>query len=237
MLRVEQVSKSYGSGQVLSSVSFEAHPGRVSAIVGRNGCGKSTLLAIVSGMLRPDSGRVLLADKDLLQNPGLRACIGYLAQGDSLFEELSVSENILFWASAAGHSSGQLSSNRFVRLLGLEEFWGKRISRLSGGMRRRVAICAALLSDPDYILLDEPFAGLDILYRQELVDFLLTLRKMGKAIIYTTHSAQELAALGDVALLLREGEVAVRDDIHALSAAGINLQERLTSYLKGEEDL
>ena len=229
------MSKTYGNRQILNSVSFEVKPGTVAAIIGRNGCGKSTLLAVAAGVLRPDSGRVLLDGQDPATHPNLRRRLGYVAQGDSLFEELSVGDNLRFWGSACGLASSAVTSSPFVELLELGEFWQKRVSRLSGGMRRRAAICAALLHDPEYILLDEPFSGLDMLYRQELSCFLRKMKEMGKTIVYTTHSPEELAALGDSALLLRDGQILREENISAHQNTGTDLQMLFLSYLKGEK--
>jgi len=229
------VSKTYGKRQVLGHVSFAVESGTVAAIIGKNGCGKSTLLAVCAGVLRPDSGQVLLRGKDTATQPNLRRCIGYLAQGDSLFEELSVGDNLRFWGSAAGLCASGVTGSPFVELLGLGDFWQKRVSRLSGGMRRRTAICAALLGDPEYILLDEPFSGLDMIYRQELSAFLNKMREMGKTIIYTTHSPEELAALGDTALLLQDGQILREENIRAHLSGGADLQALFLSYLKGED--
>lgn len=221
---------------MLSGASFVVETGQIAAIIGKNGCGKSTLLSIAATMLRPDSGQVLLDGKDPFKDSRLRRLIGYVAQGDSLFDELSVGDNLRFWASAAGLSGSQLLKNPFVGLLGLGDFWKKRVSRLSGGMRRRAAICAALLGNPRYILLDEPFSGLDMIYRQELGAFLREMRKMGKTLIYTTHSPEELM-LCDVAFLLSRGRVSRREDIPGLIESGADLQVLFLSYLKGEEIL
>jgi len=229
------VSKSYGARCILDGVSFAVEPGTVAAIIGKNGCGKSTLLAVAGGVLRPDSGRILLDGKDPAARPDLRRRIGYLAQGDSLFEELSVGDNLRFWGSAAGLHSSAVAGSPFVELLGLDVFWKKQVSHLSGGMRRRTAICAALLGDPDYILLDEPFSGLDMLYRQDLSAFLCKMREMGKTIIYTTHSPEELAALGELALLLQGGQILRKEIINTHLRQGTNLQTLFLSYLKGED--
>ena len=220
---------------MLSGVDFVVETGTIAAIVGKNGCGKSTLLSIAATMLRPDSGRVLLSGSDPFADPGLRRSIGYVAQGDSLFEELSVGDNLRFWASAAGISREQMLNSPFVELLGLNAFWKKRVSQLSGGMRRRVAICAALLGDPLYIMLDEPFSGLDMLYRRELAGFLREMRTMGKTLLYTTHSPEELSALSDVALLLSGGRIVRREEMRGQDKNTTDLQELFLSYLKGDE--
>ena len=229
------MSKAYGAGQVLNGVSLVVETGQIAAIIGKNGCGKSTLLSIAATMLRPDSGKVLLNGQDPFASSELRRAIGYVAQGDSLFEELSVRDNLRFWASAAGIPGQAVIRSPFVELLGLDAFWSKRVSRLSGGMRRRVAICAALLGDPLYLLLDEPFSGLDMIYRQQLSEFLLEMKQMGKTLIYTTHSPEELSALSDIALLLSGGQIARREDVRALSGSGADMQRLFLSYLKGEK--
>jgi len=226
------VSKTYGAAQVLNGVSFVVESGSIAAIIGKNGCGKSTLLSIVATMLRPDSGRVLLNGTDPFADAKLRRRIGYVAQGDSLFEELSVGDNLRFWASASDINGAQVLKSPFVELLGLNAFWEKRVSRLSGGMRRRTAICAALLSDPMYILLDEPFSGLDMVYRQELGGFLRQMRTMGKTLLYTTHSPDELSALSDVAFLLSQGRIAHKIDTRELSQDKTDWQTLFLSFLK-----
>ena len=219
---------------MLGDVSFSVATGQIAAIIGKNGCGKSTLLSIVAGLLRPDDGRVLLSGEDPFAQPALRRKIGYLAQGDCLFEELSVGDNLRFWASAAGLSREAVRTGPYPELLGLCDFWQKRVCDLSGGMRRRVAICAALLSDPLYILLDEPFTGLDLVYRQELSSFLLAMKGLGKTLLYTTHSPEELASLSDVALLLSDGRIARCEDTKSIKQA--DLQAVFLSYLKGEHN-
>ena len=221
---------------MLKDVSFAVATGQIAAIIGKNGCGKSTLLSIAAGLLRPDDGRVLLGGENPFTQPALRRKIGYVAQGDCLFEELTVADNLQFWASAAGIAREAARAGPFVELLGLGDFWRKRVCDLSGGMRRRAAICAALLSDPLYILLDEPFSGLDLIYREELSGFLRKLKALGKTLLYTTHSPEELASLSDVALLLSDGRIARQEDTKSISKNQADLQAVFLSYLKGEHN-
>lgn len=235
LIRVEGIAKQYGGQQVLRDITFSVETGQFAAIIGKNGCGKSTLLSILAGMLLPDQGTVSLG----LEASGFQGApgreIGYVAQGDCLFEELTVWDNLVFWASAADLSRGQLEGNRYISLLGLEDFLYQRVSRLSGGMRRRTAICSALLGDPSCLLLDEPFAGLDMIYRQELSLCLSGLREMGKTLLYTTHSIEELAALSDITLLLGKGTILCRKSTNQL-LNGKDAQTNLITLLKGEND-
>ena len=222
MIKAENVSKRYGGVWALRSVSLSVPRGQIAAVIGQNGCGKSTLLSILAGMLAPDSGQV-----------NLNGRAGFLAQGDSLFEELTVWDNLAFWASAAKLPAKQARNSPYIRLLGLEELLRKRVDRLSGGMRRRVAVCTALLHDPDILLLDEPFSGLDMIYRHELCVCLLELRaKKGKTILYTTHSAEELRALSDITLLLADGRIALSQSTGELFQQS-EIQDKLLNMIRG----
>lgn len=230
------MSKRYGKQQVLNGASFLAPSGKITAIVGKNGCGKSTLLSIGAAMLKPDSGRVLLDGKDPFTHPQARKTIGYVAQDDCLFQELTVRDNLAFWASAAGVKLRQPARDPFVGMLGLNAFLGKRVSALSGGMRRRTAICTALLGNPQCILLDEPFTGLDLVYRQELSAFLLELRRMGKTLVYTTHSPEEIETLSDITLLLSDGRIVLSRNTNELVYQGNDVKQILLSLLQGESE-
>jgi len=236
-IEAEAVAKSYGAQQILSGASFFVDTGQIAAIAGKNGSGKSTLLAIAAATLKPDGGRVLLGGEDPFKSPGLRKRIGYVAQGDCLFEELTVRDNLTFWAAAADIPGSGALRSPYISLLGLEPFLRKRVSRLSGGMRRRAAVCASLLSDPDYLLLDEPFAGLDLLYRQELATCLLKLRNMGKTLLYTTHSPEELIQLSDITFLLAHGKIISCQNTKDLIRQGVDIQQLLISLIKGESKL
>ena len=191
MLEARNISKSYRKKQILRDVCFNAPPGAYTCIVGRNGSGKSTLLQILAGMLAPDcGGAVLLGDQ--MRSSAYARNIGYVAQADSLFGHLSARDNIAFYASAAGLSMSASGVAHFTQLLGIDPFLKQRVSTLSGGQRRRVAICVSLLHDPACLLLDEPFSGLDLVVKDELFRSLEELRRAGKIILYTTHNIDEI---------------------------------------------
>ena len=207
MLEIKRLAKRYGKSVVLKDISFSAEAGSSVCIIGQNGSGKSTLLSVIAGCLMPDSGEVLYDGVSLLSDKQSRL-VGYVPQNDNLFPALSVRDNIAFWAAAAGLSLKIVKQNGLPALLGLDDFWGKKVAVLSGGMRRRVAICVALLHSPILLLLDEPFTGLDLVVKEDLLQSLEALRTAGHTIVYTTHNLDEAARLPGKIIALRNGTAA-----------------------------
>lgn len=165
------------------------------------------MLSIIASVLKPDkrSGGVFINGTNVFNDSSLRKKIGFVTQDNDLFDDLTVKDNIDFWASAAGVGSKAVFSSYFVKLLDLNEFYNKRIKALSGGMKRRVAICCALVNDPSLIILDEPFTGLDLYYKNELIEYLTRLKNIGKTIIYTSHGSDEIMRLSDVVYIISGG--------------------------------
>jgi len=184
LITAENISKSYGSTQVLGNVNFSALNGESAVIVGRNGSGKSTLLSILAGYLKPDAGTVITHG----------ASPAFCPQHDNLFDELTVRDNLLFWTRANGGESDPNILN-LSELLGVDAYAHKRISELSGGMKKSVAILCAMTNNSPTLILDEPFAGLDIFYKNTLLKALGHLKGLGKCIIYTSHNTDEIAGL------------------------------------------
>ena len=184
MITATGISKSYGNARVLTDVNFSATDSESVVIVGRNGSGKSTLLSILAGYLKPDVGMVITHGA----NPA------FCPQHDNLFEELTVRDNLLFWARASGGTPDSNALN-LRELLGVDSYAHKRISELSGGMKKSVAIICAMTNNSQTLILDEPFAGLDIFYKSTLLKALDHLKSLGKCIIYTSHNIDEIAGL------------------------------------------
>ena len=228
MLKVTGITKSYRKAKILKGVTFEAPRGMYSCIVGQNGSGKSTLLQIMSGMAVPDSGEVLLNGRGVRSREAARE-IGYVPQVDSLFGHLSARDNIAFWASASGVGMREPAVAHFTQLLGISSFWKQKVQTLSGGQRRRVAICAALLHNPECIMLDEPFTGLDLVVKDELFHMLDELCRTGKTILYTTHNIDEIRIHGK--LILLRGGVAV--DVCMDEQTG-DFRQNMLNLIKGE---
>ena len=224
LISAVNISKRYGKAVILDQVSIAVAPGEIVCIVGPNGSGKSTLLAILAGLLPADSGQVLYKGAPLRRATGH---IGFVPQQDSLFPELTTADNLSFWASAAGTSLPGTLGSPALRLLGLDELLHKQVRHLSGGMRRRAAIATALVGEPSLLILDEPFTGLDLYFKEQLAALLKRLRDAGVTLLYTSHNADEIAPLSDRMHLLSGGGIVMSAKTSALSQN----REELTRYL------
>jgi NitT/TauT family transport system ATP-binding protein len=212
-IRFERVSKAFTSGsgrvQVLHDFSLAVSSGEFLCVVGPSGCGKSTLLNLVAGLERPDLGRVWVGGMSI-EEPS-RTC-GMIFQEPPLFPWLSVLDNIAFALRMAQVPEAERRERAAVLLerVGLRRFGAAWSHELSGGMKQRVALAAALAKDPDVLLLDEPFASLDAQTRDELHEMLEDLWQTSKkTVIFVTHNVREAVRLGDRVVLMtaREGAV------------------------------
>lgn len=206
MIEVSDVCKSYGKKVVLNGVSFSAAPGEQIALVGRNGCGKSTLIHIMAGLLKPDSGTVSYFGKSLKPGTALSHTVGYLPQENPLIEELSVADNISLWSGKRVKKDDPA-----VKMFFLEDMLKTPVSKLSGGMKRRVAICCACIHMPPVMLMDEPTAALDIYYRAEVRKWMKDYRAMNGIIITVTHDSDEMSD-SSKCLLIDEGKVRLYEE-------------------------
>ena len=216
VLEIISLSKRYGEKLALDAVSFSLQPGEVLGIAGHNGSGKSTLLSLVSQTLRPDSGRIVHEGKDILgDREFLKNHVGYIPQQDGLLEDLTVEETLRAWQSLCAAPSDAVRKDAEA-WLGLSPLLRKRISALSGGMKKRVSIALALLNQPDILIMDEVAAALDRKYGQALAEFLLDFTKKGGSVLYCSHQKEELLQLCDRLLVLRNGTVIFYDGCAAL---------------------
>ena len=211
---VEGVAKGYrmegAFRSVLPPVTFSMDRGEILALLGPSGCGKSTLLNILAGFERPDSGRVLVDGKPC-RVPGPDRAVVF--QGDALFPWLTALENVAVGLSAAGHSLRQRNGEaaRMLGLTGLEGFEGHLPRMLSGGMRQRLALARVLALEPKVLLMDEPFAALDAITREQMHDLLLALhRQLDMTVLFVTHDVAEAAKLADTILVMGRAGQGVR---------------------------
>ena len=208
--------KRYGQRIVVNAVSAEVRRGEVVGLLGPNGAGKTTTFYMVVGLIRPDGGSVVLERegnrRELTGAPmheRARAGIGYLSQENSIFRKLSVGDNLrLIW-----EMNGVPSAERERRLpellaeFGLEEFIDARGDSLSGGERRRVEIARAIATEPAFLLLDEPFTGIDPIAVADIQAMIRQLRDRGLGILITDHQVRETLAIVDRAYILNDGEI------------------------------
>lgn len=194
MIEFDKVSFRYGSKTVVDDLSFTAPDGCCTVLAGPNGIGKSTVLALAAGVLRPRSGKIRRSGS-----------FGYAPQEAGLFGDLSVKDNLRFFARAAGTRL----PDRFF--LPIEDFLGKRVSKLSGGMQQKVSLVCAGLGEPACLLLDEPCAGLDLQAKELLFSQIAAWKQQGRCILYVAHDPEEIDAVCDRLVLLGENGAAVSD--------------------------
>lgn len=187
MIEAKNISFSYGKKSVLRDISFKVKAGECLVLAGVNGAGKSTLMTILAGLRRAKTGEVVCRGK-----------IGYLPQGISLFEDMTVEDNLRFFA---GISKCKVPENL---PFSLDLRRKERVGKLSMGQKRQVSIACTLLGEPEILMFDEPAASLDVVYRDELIQWLLQTKKEGRTIIYVGHDPIEFVELYDKLLILGE---------------------------------
>jgi lipopolysaccharide export system ATP-binding protein len=215
--------KIYGKRTVVDHVSFRVAPGEVVGLLGPNGAGKTTSFYAVVGLVRPDGGKVTLGDDDLTRDPmhvRARKGVGYLPQEPSVFRKLSVEDNIAAILELQGLDKVE-ASDRLEALV--DEFNLQKVRKsmgdvLSGGERRRTEIARALASNPAFILLDEPFAGVDPIAVEDIQRIVDQLRHKGIGVLITDHNVQETLHITDRAYLLFEGKILKEGSAEELAA-------------------
>jgi lipopolysaccharide export system ATP-binding protein len=211
-LRAESLVKSYGRRTVVRGVDVAIRQGEVVGLLGPNGAGKTTTFYMVVGLARPDSGQVFLGDEDITALPmyrRARAGIGYLPQEPSVFRRLTAEQNVLAILETLdlGSSEMRQRARALLEELGIAAIAQQPAYTLSGGERRRLEICRALATSPAFILLDEPFAGIDPLAVIDIQTIVAHLRERGIGVLVTDHNVRETLKITDRAYILREGEV------------------------------
>jgi len=212
LLRTENLVKKYRNRAVVRGVSVEVRQGEIVGLLGPNGAGKTTTFYMIVGMIRPNEGRIFLDDKDITPEPIYRRAqqgIGYLAQEASVFRKMSVEDNILSVLEMSKIPKEQ-HKERLEALL--DEFGLQKIRKslgiqLSGGERRRTEIARALSIDPKFILLDEPFAGVDPIAVEDIQHIVMKLKYKNIGVLITDHNVHETLSITDRAYLLYEGSV------------------------------
>ena len=215
MIRFEHVNKSFGNEQVLIDFNLEIPEGEFLTVIGRSGCGKTTMLRMINGLHTPDSGRVLVQEKNVAETDliALRRSIGYVIQNKGLFPHMTVSENITYVPVISGKKDKLENRRLAVRLLktvGLPEEMADRYPlELSGGQQQRVGIARALAADAKILLMDEPFGALDEITKRAMQNEMLSLQKqLHMTIVFITHDIQEAMKLGDRVLVMEKGRIA-----------------------------
>jgi lipopolysaccharide export system ATP-binding protein len=213
VLRTEAIAKSYGEREVVRSVNLEIAQGEVVGLLGPNGAGKTTSFYIIVGLVRPDAGQVIVDGVDITRLPmylrARRHGISYLPQEPSVFRKLTVEENILavLEARELNYTLRKTRMERLVEQLNLGHVRRTRGYSLSGGERRRVEIARCLAIEPSFILLDEPFAGIDPIAVLDLQEIIFQLKASGIGVLITDHNVRETLSVTDRAYIITEGKI------------------------------
>jgi lipopolysaccharide export system ATP-binding protein len=212
LLRTEKIVKKYRTRTVVKEVSVQVHQGEIVGLLGPNGAGKTTSFYIIVGLIKPFSGKVFLDDLDITTEPMYRRAqrgIGYLAQEPSVFRKLSVEDNIRaileFTPLAKSQQKDRLEN--LIEEFGLQNVRKSQGIQLSGGERRRTEIARCLAVDPKFILLDEPFAGIDPIAVEDIQNIVKKLKLKNIGVLITDHNVHETLSITDRSYLLFEGSI------------------------------
>ncbi len=216
MIRVEKLTKAFDGNLVLDNLCLHVREGETLVVIGRSGCGKSVMLKHIVGLLRPDSGRVLVKGQDITQlREGqlnrIRRLFGVVFQGSALFDSLNVAENVAFGLmqhTRLSPSEVAAKVARCLEIVGMEGTQQKMPSELSGGMKKRVALARAIAFDPSIILYDEPTTGLDPIIADAINQLIVSLRrKLSVSAIAVTHDMSSAYKIADRIAMLHEGKI------------------------------
>ncbi len=235
VLSLQNLIKIYHGRHVVNSVSLQVESGHVVGLLGPNGAGKTTTFYMTVGMIKPDKGNVVLDEKDITADPmymRARKGVGYLPQETSTFKKLTVKQNILLILEVLPLSRAEQrqKADDLLKELGIQHLAGQRAGSLSGGERRRLEISRSLATNPSFILLDEPFSGIDPLAVADIKKIIEHLKERGIGILITDHNVRETLCICDTAYILNNGEV-----IESGSPETIATSEIARNFYLGED--
>jgi lipopolysaccharide export system ATP-binding protein len=222
-LVAEKIERYYGKWRVVSDVTIQVRRGEVVGLLGPNGAGKTTSFYMIVGLLQPNQGRIVLDGKDITREPMYRRArmgLGYLAQEPSIFRRLTVKENVLAVLETMSLTRAQ-RAERLEELLGelnLTALADRTATKLSGGERRRVEITRALARRPHFMLLDEPFVGIDPIAVTEIQDIVARLRDRGIGVLITDHNVRETLRITERAYIMYEGRILLQGTASELAS-------------------
>ena len=227
-IQVNSVTKSYGTQLALKELSFSANKGEIIGLLGPNGAGKSTIMKIITGYILPTKGAVYVSGIDILKSPiEAKAKIGYLPEQNPLYQEMYVKEYLEFQASILKVAKKTIIT--VIETVGLTPEMHKKIGQLSKGYQQRVGIAAAIIHNPEVLILDEPTTGLD---PNQLQEIRTLIKKLGKekTILLSTHIMQEVEALCDRVIIIKKGELLIDESIKKLKGNNEQIIEVTFDY-------
>ena len=234
-LEVKDLKKTIKKSEIIKGISLEVSGGEVVGLLGPNGAGKTTTFYMICGLISPTSGDVFLNDEKITNVPLHKRAhlgIGYLPQESSIFKELSVEENLLLGAEILNQSKEEISKrvNEMLNMLNIEPIRLRKGVSLSGGERRRCEIARSLIIKPKFLLLDEPFAGVDPIAVSDIQSIVRDLKKLGIGVLITDHNVRETLAICDRAYVIKDGSL-----LASGSASEVANNKLVRTHYLGEE--
>lgn len=230
MIVLDQVSKSFklsrkqkrelgrtnatNTLRAVSDVSFTCKPGRVFTLLGPNGAGKTTTLRMIATMLKPSGGTIKVAGFDTVKEAQkVRSKIGFLTGATALYTRLTPNEIIKYYADLHGMDGKKFAQKKeeLFELLGITEFAGRRIGKLSSGMKQKVSIARTIIHDPEIVVFDEPTVGLDVITSRSIIKLIRDCREQGKTVIFSTHIMGEVSLISDDLAVIHNGKLLFND--------------------------
>ncbi len=240
MVKVTNLSKSFKNVNAVSNVNFTVEAGEIVGLLGENGAGKTTTLRMLATMLKPTSGTVEINGYDILNDGDkVRSQIGILFGGEvGLYDRLTARENIRYFAMLNGISKEEADKNisELCKLLDMDEYIDRRVGKFSRGMKQKVAIARSIIHNPKVMLFDEPTMGLDVTASRIVQNFIFKCKEENKAIIFSSHSMQEVEKLCDRVIIINKGKIIENIRIQELKEKYKNndLEEVFVSLIGGE---
>ena len=193
MIKIDNLSFSYGKKKILDNVSFNIEKGECIGIIGANGSGKSTLLSIIAGVRKPISGKVIKENEKFI--------ISYVPQENPLMPDLSGYDNILLWYKGSKKELNEALKSELISMLGINEYLKKPVKKLSGGMKKKISLAMALINNPALLIMDEPSAALDLPSKADMANYLKKYISLGGSIVITSHEEAEFDICSTLYLL------------------------------------
>ncbi len=240
-LKLEQITKSFGEKQVLRGISLAVESGKALGLLGRNGAGKTTAIRIVMGVFPSDSGAVLLDGRPIDRS---KLQIGYLPEERGLYPKKLIMEQLLYLASLHGlsRSQGKAAAMRWLERLGMAEYKDKKLDTLSKGNQQKIQLVATLIADPEIVILDEPFSGLDPVNAMLLKDIVKELIAAGKIVLFSSHQMNYVEEFCDQIAILNGGNLVLSGNIRDIKRSydrtriliSSTQAEQLAAHLRGQ---
>ena len=222
VLKAKNLVKRYGDFYAVNDIDLNLKKGEVVGLLGPNGAGKTTTFYMITGMIRPSSGNIFFGDKNITKSPMYRRArmgIGYLAQEPSIFSKLSVEDNLKIVLETIIQDNEEQNQliNKLLKEFNISHIKNNLGAGLSGGERRRVEICRTLALKPDFVLLDEPFAGVDPIAVEDIQHMIISLKKQNIGVLITDHNVRETLSITDRSYLLYSGKILKSGDAETLA--------------------